>query len=132
MTWTRFMDMNSGGGQKEDWAYIYIEAGQKEAVVIFYNRFGHNPHRVTCACCGPDYSIDEDDTLEEASGYKRGCAWDDDEKKYIETSAGSEWRPYQTVEEHSEDGGVLVVPASEIKPDEQIGEIPEQGYVWVD
>lgn len=24
--WTRFMDMHSGGGSKEKWEYIYIEA----------------------------------------------------------------------------------------------------------
>src|SRR4051812_22539864 len=74
MTWTRFMDMHSGGGVKEaPYQVIYIEAPLPEAEVIFFNRFGHNPQRVTCTCCGSDYSISEDDTLAQASGYDRGC-----------------------------------------------------------
>ena len=45
--WTHFWDMSSGGGRKENWKHIYIEAAESEAIVIFYNRFGHNPNRVT-------------------------------------------------------------------------------------
>lgn len=71
--WTRFMDMHSGGELKEKWQYIYIEAPQAEAEVIFYNRFGHNPHRVSCTCCGSDYSIAESPSLEQATGYDRNC-----------------------------------------------------------
>lgn len=71
--WTRFMDMHSGGSVKEKQSCIYIEAPEEEAKVIFYNRLKHNPERITCTCCGPDYSIDEAPTLEQASGYDRGC-----------------------------------------------------------
>lgn len=71
--WTRFMDMHSGGGSKERWEYIFIEAPEKEAKIIFYNRFGHNPDRVTCTCCGEDYSISESHTLAQATGYERCC-----------------------------------------------------------
>ena len=63
--WTEFMDMHSGGGQKLDWAYIYIEAPLEEAKVIFYNRFGRNPDRVTCTCCGADYWVHEEDDIRE-------------------------------------------------------------------
>jgi len=74
MTWTRFMDMHSGGGLKEfPYRNIYIEAPEAEAKVIFYNRFGHNPNRVTCTCCGGDYSITEEATFAQASAYERGC-----------------------------------------------------------
>lgn len=72
--WTRFMDMHSGGGTKEEpYEFIYIEAPESEAKVIFYNRFGHNPDRVTCTCCGNDYSISEAVTLAQATGFERGC-----------------------------------------------------------
>lgn len=71
--WTQFMDMHSGGGQKEKWAYIYIEAPEEEAALIFYNRFGHSPFRVTCTCCGEDYSLIESPTLQHATGYERNC-----------------------------------------------------------
>ena len=71
--WTRFMDMHSGGSQKEKWPYIYIEAPEKEAISVFYNRFGHNPKRVTCACCGADYSISSNEDLAQLTAYDRGC-----------------------------------------------------------
>lgn len=99
--WTQFLDMHSGGGQKEKFSHCYIEAPENEAKVIFYNRFGHSPERVSCTCCGEDYSISESETLEQASGYQRGCA------------------------------NVCVIYAKDIKPEERVGEIPEQGYVWV-
>lgn len=100
--WTRFMDMNSGGGSKEEWEYIYIEAPEDEAKVIFYNRFGHNPERVTCTCCGRDYSIDSEEKIVDLqSAYEAGCV-------------------------------TLLIKASEIKDSERSGDIPEQGYVWQD
>ena len=74
MVWTRFMDMHSGGGTKEPpYEYIYIEAPESEARVIFYNRFGHNPERVTCSCCGDDYSISEEETLQQITAFERNC-----------------------------------------------------------
>ena len=69
--WTKFMDTYSGGNKKENWENIYIEAPKEEAKVIFYNRFGHNPDRVTCTCCGPDYSIYEEETLQDSKNAAR-------------------------------------------------------------
>lgn len=65
------MDMHSGGGQKLDFSILYIEAPEDEAIGVFYNRFGRNPHRVTCTCCGPDYSVREvdDEPSEFADAY---------------------------------------------------------------
>lgn len=108
--WTRFMDMHSGGGQKEKYAYIYIEAGMKEAKVIFYNRFGHSADRVTCTCCGEDYSAYEEGTLEEITQYERGD---------------------KTMEEYEKEKDVLVIRAVDIKPEERSGDVPQQGYVWM-
>jgi len=71
--WTHFWDMHSGGSQKLDWAHIFIEAPEEEAKVIFYNRFGRNPERVTCTCCGRDYSISEESSLRKATGFHRNC-----------------------------------------------------------
>lgn len=110
MPWTQFMDMHSGGGSKEDQQYIYIEAPGREAVVIFYNRFGHNPHRVTCTCCGSDYSISESATLDEATQYERGK---------------------RTVQEYMHAEQVLFIRADQITDDERQGDVPDQGYVWV-
>jgi len=69
--WTRFMDMHSGGDQKLAWDYIYIEAPKQEAISVFELLFGRNPNNVTCNCCGDDYSITEDETLEQATEYNR-------------------------------------------------------------
>lgn len=129
--WTRFMDMRSGGGQKLDWPYIYIEAPEAEARVIFYNRFGRNPDRVTCTCCGSDYSNTESDTLEQATAFDRGCAWEGG--VYVERSDPERnYRPYQTLEAYRATSGALFITADEILPEQREGEVPEQGYVWVD
>lgn len=158
--WTRFMDMYSGGNTKEKgYGYIYIEAPEKEAMMVFYNRFGHNPNRVSCTCCGEDYSISESETLAEVTGHERDCktlktkkfksgkkkGWYKPKSKALryyyeknesppkgyefDTSWGN--RECQTLREYCKSSGVLVVYASDIKPQEHLGELSEEGYVWV-
>ena len=153
--WTRFMDMHSGGGAKEDHEYIIIEAPMEEAKVIFYNRFGHNPERVTCTCCGDDYSISEDESLEQITAYNRGCdfaffrpdgsecpqeeAWVAGKGRtpgytdlYVERQKPGGWSKHRTLEEYLASGECLLIRSSEIKPEERRGQVPEQGYVWID
>jgi hypothetical protein len=154
MTWTRFMDMHSGGSQKEDFAKLYIEAPRAEALAIFYNRFGHNPERVTCTCCGDDYSISESETLEQATAYDRGCGWSEETGGYVEeppTNYRAKYETYVPLDTYVAAGvdtnammsqidkaGKTVKPkvafifAKDIKPKERAGSVPEQGYVWVD
>lgn len=118
MTWTTFWDMHSGGRLKEPYERIHIEAPLKEAKLIFYNRFGHNPERVSCTCCGDDYSIDEDETLEEASKFHRfKNGWDNKDGSY-------------TLEEYEQLDNNLIIRASEIKDEEREGYLPEEGYIW--
>jgi len=150
------MDMHSGGGSKEKWEYIYIEAPKKDAVTIFYNMFGHNPNRVTCTCCGEDYSITESETLEQATGYERGCAYayfnkegaeipqdeawiggkgmvDGCYSKYVERRDVTKYsKDYVTLEEYLKKSDVRVIYADEILPQHRTGSVPKQGYVWVD
>lgn len=127
--WTRFMDMHSGGGRKLDWEYIYIEASEAEAQIIFQNRFGRNPNRVTCTCCGNDYSIDESKSLAEATAYERGCAWDGD--GYVEKPSEKSYaNPYRSLEDYVAHSGALFIRAADIKPQERVGELQEEGYVW--
>ena len=118
--WTRFFDMHSGGDAKEQVSLIYIEAPQQEAEIVFYNRFGHDPNRITCSCCGEDYSIDEDETLEEATSYERKI-WDISNKEY---------KTNMTVEEFINSGRCWVIYDKDIKPEERVGELPESGWVW--
>jgi hypothetical protein len=131
--WTQFWDMHSGGGLKEKpYSKIYIEAPMAEAVVIFYNRFGHNPNRVTCTCCGEDYSIEESDSLEQLTGYHRGCEHDDSSGLYLEERSTKKYTPeYLTVEQYSKLPDILVIRDADIKPEEREGTLPAQGYVWV-
>lgn len=57
------MDLHSGGGPRDSFEYVYIEAPQAEAEVIFYNKFGHNPYDVNCPCCGSNYGVYEEESL---------------------------------------------------------------------
>lgn len=119
MVWTQFWDMHSGGRCKEDpYEMIYIEAPKEEAIVIFYNRFGHNPHRVTCTCCGNDYSISQSKTLTEATKFQR------------EDSLFTGTRKKITLAQYKKQKDVLIIRKADIKDEERKGEVPEQGYVW--
>ena len=151
--WTRFMDMHSGGGQKEKWAHIFIEAPEQEAKIIFYNRFRHNPSRVTCTCCGEDYSISEESSLEQATAYERGCAYAYLDSKGNEVPQSEAWkagkgmkkgyssayverqdrayRSYISLNDYLQSGKALAIYAKDIKDDERVGDVPEEGYVWV-
>lgn len=103
------MDMHSGGGQKLQWGIIYIEAPPQSARVIFYNRFGRSPDRVTCICCGEDYSVSDAPTFDELSKHDRGDL----------SSA-----------EYAERKDVLILKAADIDPLHRVGEVPTEGYVW--
>lgn len=155
--WTHFMDMHSGGGTKiEPFENIYIEAPEKEARVIFYNRFGRNPDRITCTCCGNDYSVSEESDLSQATAYERGCEYayvDADGKeynqndwynlspqlrgsvkgRYVERQARPSFgRPHISLAQFKLRKDVLIISADEIKETERVGEVPQQGYVWQD
>lgn len=157
--WTQFWDMHSGGSQKLDWAQIFIEAPANEAKTIFYNRFGRNPERVTCTCCGGDYSISEDESLSQITGFHRNCRsletpkdsktglyknddpvikahcyleCDEDPPKGYELSSLSRAGEYQTLREFEDREDVLIIRADEIKPEWRKGDVPEEGYVWAD
>lgn len=130
MPWTQFWDMHSGGGQKLKWAKIYIEAPEKEAISVFYSRFGRNPHRVTCTCCGEDYSITESDTLEEATAYHRGCKWDKSQNGY-DTTAGISLEDYFNNTSKSRETA-LAIYANEITAAERATLVPKEGYCWID
>ena len=152
--WTQFMDMHSGGGTKlPPYQYIYIEAPEKEAEIIFFNRYGRNPHRVTCTCCGEDYSVTESASLREATAFNRGCdyayfnpsggevaqntAWVSGKgirpgytSGYVERGAGKSYRPFCSLAEYMERKDVLFIRANKIKPHERVGTLPAGGYVW--
>ena len=128
--WTQFWDMHSGGGTKEPpYNKIYIEAPEEEAKVIFYNMFGHNPERVTCTCCGEDYSINESDSLKEASAFHRDCKWDDKTSGYIE-QPNDYAEVIKTVKEYENQSDVLVIYDKNIKNDERSGDVPDEGFIW--
>jgi hypothetical protein len=127
-----FLDMHSGGRTKEEpFDKIYIECdNEDEAKIIFYNIFGHNPERVTCTCCGEDYSINPPAPLAKATGFHRGCAWNDAGSETIEKPVPRGFKKYQTLDEYMRGKRVLFIGADEITPDMREGEVPEQGYVW--
>ena len=148
--WTLFWDMHSGGGTKEgDYDKIYIEAPENEAKIIFYKRFGHNPDRVSCTCCGPDYSIDERDSLAQASAFHRNCGYVYRNASGKVVDKNKAWKPgigivkgykvsYEDVKEsiplseYVKHKTVLVIYKDQIKDSERTGTIPEQGYVGVE
>lgn len=154
--WTQFMDMHSGGGQKLEWQYIYIEAPKKEAISVFYSKFNRNPNRVTCTCCGDDYSLTESGSLLEATAYNRGCdygwfnkagkevprdeAWVSGKgttpgctSKYVERKSKEKWaKPYVPFADYLKDKEVHFIYAKDIKKHERLCDVADEGYVWQD
>lgn len=117
--WTQFWDMHSGGGTKESpYEKIYVEAEEDEAKVIFFNRFGHSPDRVTCTCCGEDYSVSSQETLEELTAFHRNKDGMGFGSKEL------------SLEEYEAKEDVLIIRAEEIKDGERSGSVPVEGYVW--
>ena len=155
---TRFMDMHSGGGNKLEWEYIYIEAPKEEAKIIFYNKFGRNPDKVSCTCCGPDYSVNDEETLDQATAYDRNCKFTYKNSKGKEVPREKAWVPgkglkpgytngyvekqdpmkakynhkYISVDKYLRDENVKVIYKKEISSSDRKGTVPEQGFVWVD
>lgn len=66
MKYTTFCDMASGGREKTPYAIIIIQGEEAQAVERFKNEFERDPHNVTCDCCGPDFSVWEHETREDA------------------------------------------------------------------
>lgn len=142
-TWTHFWDMHSGGSCKEPpFEHIYIQAPKEEAKRAFYGRFGHNPERVTCTCCGEDYSISEG-TLAEVTGHQRGAAG-----TYFDAK-GAQVEFYdipiaerkhlthryiggRAIQDYITDKNVLLVAEEDIAPEWRTAHVPRQGYVWVE
>ncbi len=69
---TSFRDMHSGGSQKLEYHEIYIEAPEEQAKIVFERKFGRDPENITCFCCGNDFWIEEDESLEEATRHFYG------------------------------------------------------------
>jgi hypothetical protein len=119
MTWTRFWDMNSGGGQKEEQNLIFIEAPKEEATAYFEERFGHDPNNVTCNCCGEDYSICESKTLEEASEYHRRISNSEAEYNLLKRKSFPDFDTYRyklaTIAEFKKSENVLIISKGEMK-----------------
>lgn len=153
--WTEFHDMHSGGRQKEGFCKLFIQAPEREAISIFYSRFGHNPNRVTCTCCGEDYSITEFGDLAQATGYERGCDSVVERgpdgritrDEYVERPYRGRYsthKKYITLEDfvragvdpHSSrvtpENSIEFIYAADIKPEERTVEVPRQGYIWAD
>jgi hypothetical protein len=54
--------------------------------------------------------------------------------KYVERQ-DTKWsssKSHETIEEYMQREDVLVISAKDILPSERIGEVRQQGYVWVD
>jgi len=92
--WVQYHDMNSGGGRKEWFRYLLLEVpaesnegARRVADSVFYAAFGHSPERVSCTCCGEDYSIDVYSSLADATAYQRGlrCVIKKEGGRYIDS-----------------------------------------------
>lgn len=156
VVWTQFWDMHSGGGTKEPpYEFIYIEAPESVASLVFYNRFGHSPDRVSCTCCGEDYSVSEREDLAQLTAYHRGCRYAYLDKDGNEVSQDAAWKSgvgiltgyvgkyiekpderyskeLVSLEDYLKQKDVLFIYAKDITEEEKKGSLPLSGYQWFD
>ena len=106
MAWTLFWDMHSGGYVKvPPYDKIYIELPEQAAIAYFENRFNQSPDDIACSCCGENFSVSEEVSLEEATDYHR----------YEYTTSG---KVRLSLEVYRQKETVLIIPFSEIEPKE--------------
>lgn len=112
---TVFSDMHSGGNQKLHYPLIVIEAPEEEAILVFKQVFGRDPDHVTCNCCGKDYAIYADEeSLEQATGFWRRCAWDSKAGRYIEAPGTFASYDYMPLDQFILSGKVKILLASDV------------------
>lgn len=114
--WTEFMDMCSGGDQKQAFAYLYIEAGKHDAMRVFRNRFGRDPNRITCHCCGEDYTIECHPDLLQLTGYDRECSYDRATNQYLDNGT--------PLEEYLKRSDIRVIRAEDITEADMVDSHP--------
>jgi hypothetical protein len=59
MMGTHFFDLHSGGGQKLEFASLWVDLPEDKAIEWFQETFDRHPHSTTCDCCGEDYAVYE-------------------------------------------------------------------------
>jgi len=116
--WTRFVDTYSGDGRskREQWAIIYIEAREEDAIAAFIARFGHDPEDEE-PFADPNYSIMEFQDLAQGTGFYRNCAFI--EGRYTETLT-SVWRgtvglKLLSIDEYIKESGALFISATQLE-----------------
>lgn len=62
--WTIFYDMSSQGIQTTDYKVIIIRGGKDEATKHFIDVFNENPNDVRCECCGENFNIHTEESLD--------------------------------------------------------------------
>lgn len=133
---TQFHDMHSGGIQTTEYAHIFVELPEDAAIGWFRDRFGENPLRVRCHCCGPNFSVTQGPDLRQATAYERNCQFVKVEGEsggghYIEEedtrfTFGGDHIPFEEYVENAEDHGALIVTADEL-PNELRDEATTEG-----
>lgn len=107
-----FWDTGSGGTLKAPpYKMIYIEAlSLKDAVNIFVERFDVDPYNVSCRCCGQDYSIESNESLEILTCFNRNAHYNETEERYIEEQDPEKtWAEYVSLEEYLKQPNVLLI-----------------------
>ena len=109
MKWFKFNDMHTGGFTKTDYDVIYIQANtETDAINVFKSKFQIEPYDIACDCCGYDFAISEENSLQQMTAYERGCEYSKDLSEYIEIQ-GSQYRDYIPLDDYVKRNDVLVL-----------------------
>jgi len=111
--WTQFSDAHTMGYKKTPYEDIYIEAPKEIAEEIYKERFGKSVWSMWCECCGHGYSINEYDSLEQATAYDRNCLFHEGLERWLEEPKHPNARyrddQHKTVEEYALRPDILII-----------------------
>ncbi len=109
--WFQFSDVRTAGYLKTKFKDIYIKANsESDAIKIFEDKFNISPYDSACDCCGYDFWISEDDSLEELTANDRNCDYDYELKKHIERQSKQSYHgEYLTLDEYLKKEDVCII-----------------------
>lgn len=82
--WVLFQDKNVHGTKQTNYDFILIQGTKQEAIEKFKKHFGFHPLEIVCDICETHYSIEVEESMEQATGYVRNCKFIQESCMYIE------------------------------------------------
>lgn len=99
--WTKITNNYNGGSAFMPYDYVFIEADENDACMIFATKFVVDHRNEVCDCLFDNLNVDSGPSIKSLTVYDRGCEYDKSKGEWVESQRlGAEsWNPYISVED---------------------------------